>query len=91
MEIKEAIKTAKAYVSHLFTEEGGRDYTLEEVEFKEIERTWRVTVGFARPVPIDNSLGVRDFTLTLRRAFKVVEIDDTDAQVLSVRDRERTN
>ena len=45
MDIKEAIKAAKNYAAELFSAEGGRDFTLEEVELR--EHVWRITVGFA--------------------------------------------
>lgn len=89
MDIKEAIHTAKATVSDLFTGEGARDFTLEEVELR--DRVWRVTVGFARPTPIYNNATDPDFIAPMRRAFKVVELSDENSSLLAVRDRARTS
>ena len=89
MEMKAAIKLAKDHVAELFSDDGGRDFVLEEIE--RIGSVWRVTIGFARPIPIYTNLEQQDFVAPLRRTFKVVKFRDDDQQIISVQDRERAN
>jgi len=101
MDVKEAIRTAKHYVTDAFAEEPVADLGLEEVEFDESANVWRVTIGFARPwevaqrslkdeaslayTKLGEQLGV---TTLPRRAYKVVTIADDGGKVLSVKNRE---
>jgi hypothetical protein len=99
MDVKEAVGTAKAYVSDLFKDQIYSDPLLEEVEFDDNSRTWRITIGFLRlpeirrgPSDADQvngtpGLGVPPFGMP-RRAYKVVRINDAGGNVVSVRDRD---
>jgi hypothetical protein len=49
MNVREAVATAKEYVSELFANEGLSDVGLEEVSLDEQTGHWLVTIGFARP------------------------------------------
>jgi len=49
MDVKEAIRLAKQYVTDLFIQEGIDQIGLEEVEFDDMNNTWLVTIGFSRP------------------------------------------
>ncbi|HTM96525.1 MAG TPA: hypothetical protein VL100_12015, partial [Croceibacterium sp.] len=73
--IKEAVSLAKSYVEDLFADEGIAEIGLEEVEFDDASRTWRVTVGFARPsVPSRWTGGIMR---PLERSYKVVTLSDS--------------
>jgi hypothetical protein len=57
MDVKEAVWTAKVYVSDLFKDQIYSDPLLEEVEFDDNSRTWQITVGFLRLPEIPRGLG----------------------------------
>ena len=77
MEVKEAVRTAKAHVTELFADEEIMNVGLEEVEFK---NGWRITIGFSRPWDrkILNAPG---------RSYKVIFLNDKTGRVDSVTDR----
>ena len=102
MDVKEAVRKAKHYVSDVFADEAPGDLTLEEVVFDDEENVWRITVGFFRPVlktaaqRAAEALGLAD-TATQRaletleglaRSYKIVTISDDTGRVRSVRNRE---
>ena len=87
MDVGEAIRTAKAYVSSVFSDEGLANLRLEEVEFDDAARTWNITLGFSREMR--ESLG--GLGMVVRRSepdYKVVRINDSNAKVLSVKNRD---
>ena len=95
MDVKEAVKTAKAYVADLFEGEGLESIGLEEVVFEDEADVWKITIGFARPW--DRVKGVTEAMSALsfggspewkRRSFKVVRIEDGSGKVLSLTSRE---
>ena len=51
MDVKEAVRTAKQYMTNVFANEGLGDLGLEEVVFDDDKKEWRITVGFSRPLP----------------------------------------
>lgn len=83
MNVKEAVRVAKAHIIDLFEEEGIVDVGLEEVDFESSD-TWVVTIGFSRPWnrTVGSVMGGRP-----SRSYKAVRIQDVDGEVLSVRDR----
>jgi hypothetical protein len=93
MEVKEAARRAKQYIAELFKEEDAQSIGLEEIELDGATGTWRVTVGFSRPW---NSLNEPPFASVTEilgprkrvRDMKVVTLDDTAGQILSVKNRE---
>lgn len=85
MNVKEAVDTALTYVADLFEKEKPRNVGLEEVEFKDAEGQWHVTVGFSRPW--DYGPTIAGFQVKPRRDYKVVRIDDESGKVLSVKIR----
>jgi hypothetical protein len=90
MNVKDAVRAAKQYVAELFADEGLSDLGLEEVEFDDAAKVWKVTIGFSRPW---------DRTVTpltaiarggsLPRSYKVVRIDDATGTVKSVKEYEK--
>ena len=49
MDVKEAVRTAKEYLSDLYEGEQIMNVGLEEVVFEDRLNSWRVTIGFSRP------------------------------------------
>lgn len=89
MEVKDAVKTAKTYLSDLLADENMTNLGLEEIEFNDDEGAWDVTLGFSRPWnssrgPLSTITGEP----TARRAYRVIRIQDKDGRVLFVRKRE---
>ena len=75
MDVKEAVKRAKAFISDLFADEDIRDLGLEEVEYDEASREWRVTIGFTRPWDrVENPRLAAMRPRSMDREFKVVII-----------------
>jgi hypothetical protein len=90
MHLKDAVRASKAFVADLFADEGLYDLLLEEVTFDPEEKLWRVTVSFQRKTN-ENQTGIAALAISFRRAYKVVTISDTNAEVISVKERENTN
>ncbi|WP_269930909.1 hypothetical protein [Aminobacter sp. HY435] len=89
MDVKEAVKAAKNYVSDLLAEEGMTNLGLEEIEFDDAERTWNVTLGFSRPWNSQrNALTTITGDNSAKRAYRVVKVRDKDGEILSVKRRE---
>jgi hypothetical protein len=90
MEVKEAVKLAKDYVSRLFDEEQIKNLGLEEVEFEDHSNIWRITVGFSRPWdgPANPLSFIAGGLSPLGRSYKTVRLSDVDGKVLSVISRD---
>ena len=94
MDVKEAARMAKDYLANVFSEEDISYIGLEEVDFDEVSKTWKVTVGFFRPWErpgdvLETALG--GLPVHGRRSFKVVRIQDHDGHILSITDRGLTD
>lgn len=102
MEVKEAVKLAKAYVSGIFEDEKIREIGLEETEYLADKDQWSITVGFRRPFGRNPSekRGAPAITFSLdfdellkgskvyeERWYKVIQIDNKSGDVVSMRDR----
>lgn len=88
MDVKDAVKIAKAYALDLFQDEGMSNFGLEEVEFKEDTGDWHITVGFSRPWSASRSaLTAITGEVSTKRLYRVVRISP-DGKVLSVKRRE---
>lgn len=93
MNVKEAVNAAKTSVADLFGDQIVSDPLLEEVEFDQDSRVWRITIGFLRMPEIPHTPQTPAAELlgrfaTPRRAYKIVNIRDGDQHVVSVKDRE---
>ena len=86
MDVKEAVRTAKNYVSELFTDETITDVGLEEVVFDDTSNNWEITIGFSRPWQKD-SLAASLGNQPPGRSYKLVCINDNDGHVTSLTDR----
>ena len=87
MNVKEAAKIAKEYVSDLFADEGITNVGLEEIQLEIGGRFWKVTVGFSRPWDHGGLATITYGQKGLRRSYKVLRIDDHNGNVESVKDR----
>ena len=85
MDVKEAIRLAKQYVTDLFIQEGIDQIGLEEVEFDDMNNTWLVTIGFSRPwdQPLNKLAGFAE--MYPRRSYKIVHISNDNGRVISVK------
>ncbi len=92
MDVREAARTAKKYITDVFADEKIKEISLEEVDFDVDSKVWKITVSFMRPRGRMNvfqatASGYPEGTPTLRRSYKVVNIDDRFERVVSVKHR----
>lgn len=89
MEVKDAVRSAKRYVADLFADEQPDEIGLEETEYDNKEKEWRITIGFRRILVGTNRKGaLKGFPVPrAERSFKIVRIRDSDGAVLGVADR----
>ena len=87
MNVKEAAKIAKEYVSDLFADEGIVNVGLEEIQLEMGGGHWKVTVGFSRPWDYGGLAAITYGRKGLRRSYKVLRIRDSNGNVESVKDR----
>ncbi|HEV7517965.1 MAG TPA: hypothetical protein VGR07_16825, partial [Thermoanaerobaculia bacterium] len=81
-------------VQDLFSQEKLSNLGLEEVEYEENEKEWRVTVGFSRPWdftqdPLQNLLST--VPAKPRRDYKVVLVNSETGEVKAVKNRDTTS
>ena len=95
MDVKEAVRTAREYITSLFADEDLEYVGLEEVEFDDSASVWNITIGFYRswdlpkPKPLLLGIEVQESPPSLeRRSYKIVRIHDRDGQVISVMNRD---
>lgn len=90
MDVKDAVRTAKDYITTLYADEGVSRIGLEEVKFEDgLPSTWDVTIGFFRSFkePPMGQLAAALQTDPRLRVYKIVRIKDEDGQVISVTHR----
>ena len=87
MNVKSAVNMAKEHVADIFYDENISNLGLEEVEFNDLQGRWIVTIGFSRPWDKNNTLNVALGERLPSRSFKVLQIDDADRRVVSIKDR----
>jgi len=79
LNVKDAVRVAKAYLADLLAEEGISNLGLEEVDHDGIEGVWHVTLGFSRPWnTITNTLTALTGAASPRRTYKVLKVSDID-------------
>ena len=87
MDVKEAVRTAKAYLVDLFEDEQITNVGLEEVLFDEESAVWRITIGFSRSWDLKGPLSVTMAGASPDRSYKMLSISDTTGKVESLKDR----
>ena len=87
MDVKEAVQTAKAYITDLYADERITDIGLEEIKFdrEQYPSRWSVTIGFHLPWQGNNPLV--GALVQRPRSYKVLSIDPENGAVESVTDR----
>jgi hypothetical protein len=93
MDIKEAVKLARDHVASVFSDDGGTDFALEEVDFDHGKSEWLITISFKRVSALDapsvlSQFQPRGLPGLYPRFQKVVRINSRTAEVLSVKNRE---
>lgn len=92
MNVKEAVRTAVAYIADIFESEHPDNIGLEEVVLNEAQNVWEITVGFSRPWDYQKPGIISGFEpQTPKRQYKVVTIDNTSGEVKSIKIREPQN
>lgn len=98
MDVKDAVKLAKEYVSEVYSEESIRDLGLEETEFDEAAGEWTITIGFRRPFERriqkqDNSISsiFRPNAGYENRWYKSVQINSESGKIVRMLDRVLSN
>ncbi len=86
MDLKEATRTAREYVTAVFADEEITQLGLEEVMYDVDSEQWRITFGFARPWDQQNTVAVR-MGLKTPRAYKVVHVNNGDGSIAALTDR----
>lgn len=92
MDVREAARTAKQYICDVFADEEIDEVVLEEVDFDDQSDLWRITISFLRPRGRMNKFeaaasGYPAGTPTMRRSFKIVNIEDDSGTVVSLKHR----
>ena len=87
MDVKEAARTAKTYITELFADEQIMNVGLEEVEYDDSKNFWRITIGFSRPWDQKKNLAATLLEGHQRRSYKLLLVDDRSGEVRSVTDR----
>jgi len=88
--VKAAVEIAKNWVRDVLSDENVSNIGLEEVEFDEEKRVWKITLGFSRPwnSPRTNALSAFTTDPGQKRAYRVVSVSDNTREVLSMKKRE---
>ncbi len=87
MDVKEAVQTAKDYLTDLYEGEQITNVGLEEVVFENLSNSWKITIGFSRPWDHKNALVATLADARSRRSYKVLSIKDDSGKVESLTDR----
>ena len=89
MEVKEAVRAAKAHVAELYADEEICEVGLEEVEFDVGSQCWKITVGFSRSWDWHRTNNLTAALVDSRpaRSYKVVHIDDSTGHADALTDR----
>ncbi len=87
MDVKEAVKTAKEYLTDLYREEEITNVGLEEVVFEDGSNSWKITIGFSRPWDHKNALVATLADGRSSRSYKVLSVNDDSGKVESLTDR----
>lgn len=82
MDVKEAVRVAKRWVNEVMDDEHPVNLGLEEVEYNDEKRIWKITLGFSRPWNSNRGLLANMTGETLqKRAYRTIVVDDRDGEV----------
>lgn len=86
MNVKEAVTKAKEWLADVLREEGPVNIGLEEVEYDEEQRVWKITLGFSRPWNTNrNALTTLTGEPSTRRAYRIIRINDANREIISMK------
>ena len=93
MDVKEAIRKAKAYVGEVYSDEPVTNVGLEETVYDDGADQWMITVAFSRPWNrpksfVQEQLSVISSIPSLKRSYKVITLRNTDGSIIAMRNRE---
>jgi hypothetical protein len=87
----EAVKTAKQYISDLYSSEGTTKTRLQELNFDRANASWLITIGFAYLIGDSGASTGLGSSLTKAvygdRLYKLVRVDDQTGEVIGMTDR----
>lgn len=86
MDVKEAARLARDYITDVFAGDEISQLGLEEAVYDADAKQWRITFGFARPWDRQNTMAV-NLGLKTARVYKVISIDDVGGTVVALTDR----
>src|SRR6266702_3384550 len=82
MDVRQAVNTAKDWVLDVMEDEKPINLGLEEVEFDDKTRLWKITLGFSRPWnSTKNALSTLTGEVALKRAYRTILINDKEGHV----------
>lgn len=85
MDVKEAVGVAKKWVRDTLADETVSNLGLDEVEFKDEDKTWRITLGFSRPWNASrNAMTTLVGEPAPRRVYRVLKVSDETGKVISM-------
>jgi len=82
MEVKDAVRAAKKWVLDVMNDEAPVNLGLEEVEFDDEAKVWKITLGFSRPWNSNrNALSSLTGEASQKRAYRTFLVNDRDGSV----------
>jgi hypothetical protein len=87
MDVKDAVRTAKLWLEQTLSEEAPFNIGLDEVEYDDSAKVWRITLGFSRPWDKNqNALAViAGGNSGPVRSYRIISVDDSSGAVLSMK------
>ena len=86
MEVKEAVRAAKNWALDVMGDETLANLGLEEVEFDDNAKVWKITLGFSRPWNSNrNALSTLTGEALPRRAYRTFLVKDVDGTVTGMK------
>jgi hypothetical protein len=90
MDVKNAVSVAKVWLEQTLSDEGPFNIGLDEVEFDEMSKSWKITLGFSRPwnsIQPNALTSITGMTGAPKRSYRVIEVDDSSGEVVSMKRR----
>jgi hypothetical protein len=85
MDVKEAVKIAKDWVTSVLGEEGVSNVGLEEVNFDDEKHSWLIPIGFSRPWnSTRNAFTAISGEPVPRRTYRTITVSEVTGTVASM-------
>jgi hypothetical protein len=87
MDVKDAVRAAKSWLEQTLSEEAPFNIGLDEVEYDDAAKVWRITLGFSRPWDKkENAFTViAGGSSSPVRSYRIISVDDNSGAVLSMK------